>query len=113
MMAWWDDLLVLASFWNDKEIATAYARRALHPTVERKLYWSPFEERIDQAIEVGQLKGALGDAKCATSQALQEVEDLKVARRNQDDKVLRMAWDIEVLRTKLQSTSAQAIVEYK
>ncbi|RZS21451.1 hypothetical protein BHM03_00054086, partial [Ensete ventricosum] len=55
MMAWWDDLLVLASFWNDKEIATAYARGALHPTVERKLYWSPFEERIDQAIEVSSL----------------------------------------------------------
>ncbi|RRT65868.1 hypothetical protein B296_00017215 [Ensete ventricosum] len=51
----------------------------------------------DLEIEVDQSKGALRDVEQAASQVHQEVEDLKAARHNQDDKMLKMAQDVEAL----------------
>ncbi|RRT66854.1 hypothetical protein B296_00029546 [Ensete ventricosum] len=51
MTAQWDDLSVLASFWNDGEIAAAYTRGALHPTIMIQHYGSLSEELVDRAMK--------------------------------------------------------------
>ncbi|RZR91406.1 hypothetical protein BHM03_00019517 [Ensete ventricosum] len=82
---------------------------------------------IDLEVEVKRLRAEVEHMKAApgdTEQRYQalgreakksrgEAEDYRSTRRQLDDEVLKLARDIEALRTKVQSTGTKVILKYK